>query len=588
MAKKTKEVPVKLETMRHSCAHLMAYAISLLYSKTRFAIGPAIEDGFYYDVDIPIEISEKDLLKIEALMRKLQKKNISFDKKDVSIKKALEIAAELGQTYKVELIKDLQKEGQKTVTFYTLGDFIDLCSGPHVRSTSQIGPFKMLTLAGAYWRGDEKNKMLTRIYGTCFPTKSALETYLIHRQEALKRDHRHLGEELDLFMFDEEVGHGLPLWKPKGAFLRHKIMEFAFNTYLDRGYQPVSTPHIAREILWSHSGHLKFYSENMYSPFGIEDQMYRLKPMNCPFHVKIYNSSMRSYRDLPLRLAEMGTVYRYEKSGVLHGLTRVRGFTQDDAHIICTAEQLHRELTEALKLTTYILNSFGFKKFEMNLSLRDPEDKEKFIGDDQGWQTAETYLKRALIDTGYQDFVLDIGGAVFYGPKIDVKVTDALERKWQLSTIQVDFNLPSRFKMSYIDKDGKKKVPFMIHRALLGSLERFIGVFIEHCGGAFPVWLTPTQAIIIPITDNHLNYAREVEESLKKGKIRVEVDNHNQTTSAKIRDAELKKIPYMLVVGDKEIKAKGVNARARGEKNLGLISVKKAIELIQTDIDKKR
>jgi threonyl-tRNA synthetase len=583
-----KKASIKLETMRHSCAHLMAYAVQLIYPQTKFAIGPEIATGFYYDFDLLEPIPEQDLLRIEQVMRKIQKQNLVFEKKELPINEALKITKQLGQPYKAELIKDLKKEGKKTATFYHLGDFIDLCSGPHVKNTSQIGPFKLLSVAGAYWRGDEKNKMLTRIYGTCFKTKVALEKFIIHHEESQKRDHRRLGKELDLFMMDEEVGPGLILWKPKGAFLRHKIMEFAFNTYLERGHQPVSSPHIARDNLWTHSGHLKFYSDYMYSPFGIENDQYRLKPMNCPFHVKIYKSQMRSYRDLPLRWAEMGTVYRFEKSGVLHGLTRVRGFTQDDAHIICTPEQLHQELAESLKLTIYILNSFGFKEFEMNLSVPDPKQKKAFIGKDKDWQMAEKYLKEALEKLGFKKYILDVGGAVFYGPKIDVKVTDALERKWQLSTIQVDFNLPSRFKMTYIGRDGKKHTPFMIHRALLGSLERFIGVFIEHCGGAFPVWLSPVQAVIIPIAETHQSYGQQVAKQLRMQNIRVEVDSRDSTTSAKIREAEIKKTPYMLVVGDKEIKNKGVNVRVRGEKTLGLMKLEKFIKLIRADIDKKK
>ncbi|MBN1263289.1 MAG: threonine--tRNA ligase [Candidatus Pacebacteria bacterium] len=578
------------ETKRHSCAHLMAAAIQLLYPKTQFGIGPSIENGFYYDFDPVNEFSEKDLFKIEQAMRKLQKQKLAFEQKEISSPEALEVFTKLKQPLKVELIRDLIKKGRKKVTLYHLGGFVDLCSGPHVADTSQIGHFKLLSIAGAYWRGNEKNKMLTRIYGTCFPTKAALEEYLIHQEEAKRRDHRLLGQELDLFMFDEEVGPGLVIWKPKGALLRHLIMDFAFITYLERGYQPVASPHIAREKLWSHSGHLKFYAEGMYAPFGIEGKNYRLKPMNCPFHVKIYNSQSRSYRDLPLRWTEMGTVYRFEKSGTLHGLTRVRGFTQDDAHIICTGEQLADEILEALDLTVFILTSLGFEKnkMEMNLSIRDPKDKKKYIGTDREWETAEKYLKQALITKGFSNFVLDVGGAVFYAPKIDVKVTDALNRKWQLSTIQVDFNLPGRFEMTYIDSKGKKQTPFMIHRALLGSLERFIGVFIEHFGGAFPVWLAPVQTVIIPITDKHLNYAQKIATQLKNARIRTEVDERSQTTSAKIRTAEIAKIPFMLIIGDKEKNEKKVNLRLRGQKKQQLISVEEFIRLAQSAIDKKK
>lgn len=574
--------------MRHSCAHLMAYAVQLLYPKTQFGIGPDIEDGFYYDFDIPDSLSEDNLIQIEQTMREIQERNLPFEKKTVPINEALKIAKELGQVYKIELIKKLKKEGEKTVGFYHLGDFIDLCAGPHVRNTSQIGPFKLLSVAGAYWRGDEKNKMLTRIYGTCFPTKSALEKYLIHYQEAKKRDHRLIGKDQKIFMFDGEVGRGLPIYLPNGAMIRHLLTEFALNTYLKRGYQLVWTPHIGSEKLWQRSGHLEFYAEGMYGPVEIEGKKYRLKPMNCPFHVKIYNSELRSYRDLPLRLTEMGTVYRYEKTGEMHGLVRPRGFTQDDAHIICTQEQLEDEIKAALDLTTYIYRTLKMEELIFKVSVRDPKNLGKYFGKNKDWERAEKTLKKALTDAGHKDYEIDVGGAVFYAPKIDIDAVDSMGRRWQLSTIQVDFNLPSRFKMTYIGKDGKKKIPFMIHRALLGSIERFLGVYIEHVGGAFPVWLSPVQVVIIPITEKHLSYAQEVAESLKKEGLRFELDDSDQTTSAKIRQAEIKKIPYMLAVGDKEIKAKTVNVRARGEKNLGPMKIDKFLKLVKEDIAKKR
>lgn len=572
-----------MKAMRHSCSHLLAMAVLKLYPQTKLGIGPVIENGFYYDFDLPVKISENDLSKIEKEMKKLQKQGFDFIKKEVSLKKAKEIFKE--QPYKLELIKEMDDQ---QLTVYQSGFFTDLCKGPHVKNASQIGPFKLLSVAGAYWRGDEKNKMLTRIYGTCFPTQKELNHYLWQLEEAKKRDHRVLGQKLELFMFDDEVGQGLPLWLPKGAFIRHKIMEFAFNTYLNHGYEPVSTPHIASNELWQHSGHLDFYSDFMYNDFGIEKEKYRLKPMNCPFHVKMYNLRPRSYKELPIRWTEMGTVYRYEKSGVLHGLTRVRGFTQDDAHIICRPGQLHQELVEALKLTLYILKTFGFKDFEMNLSVRDSKNKDKFIGAEKDWQQAETALKKALASIGFKDYVLDIGGAVFYGPKIDVKVADSLGRKWQLSTIQVDFNLPSRFEMKYIDKDGKEKVPFMIHRALLGSLERFIGVFIEHCAGAFPVWLAPVQVIIIPIANRHLDYAQSINQHIRTENIRTQIDGRSETMQKKIKEAEEQKIPYMLIIGDREVKEKKVSVRKRGEEDLGKISLASFLKLIKEIIDKKK
>ncbi len=590
-----------LETIRHSLAHIMATAVQELYSgvhpvKSRkagaakpqfngvkFGIGPAIENGFYYDFDLKRSLAPGDLPKIEEKMKELIKQDIKFKKKLISMTEAKKIFKD--QPYKLELIKEL--EGKK-VTIYESGRFADLCKGPHIKSTKEIpiDAFKLTRIAGAYWRGDEKNPMLTRIYGLAFKTKKELQNYLKFKEEAEKRDHRILGKKLELFIFDDEVGQGLPLWLPKGAWLRHLVMEFAFNTYLKRGYEPVSTPHIASIKLWKHSGHLDFYKENLYNPFGIEGEKYMLKPMNCPLHVQMYKSKRRSYRDLPIRWTEMGTVYRYEKSGVLHGLTRVRGFTQDDAHIICTPEQLHQELLEALKLTLYILNTFGFKKFEISLSVRDPKNKDKFIGKDFDWRKAEEELKSILEEAGYKKFVYDVGGAVFYGPKIDIKINDSLGRPWQLSTIQFDFNLPSRFNMIYYGSDGKKHTPFMIHRALLGSLERFIGVLIEHYAGAFPVWLSPVQIWVIPVGSSHRKYAQRIAEKLKSEEgLRVEAKVEAETVSKKIREGEIQKIPYILVVGDKEIKAKSVRIRKRGKGDIGIMKLDKFLEKIKKEIN---
>jgi len=583
---KNREEGIKnLEIMRHSCEHVLTQVMLKLYPGLKMAMGPAVEDGFYFDFDCKDKISEEDFPKIEKEMKKIIGQDLPIKKQEISVKEARKLFE--GNSYKQEWLDEIEKRGKKVIIYRTGEDFVDLCSGPHVESTGKIGPFKLLSVAGAYWHGDEKNKMLTRIYGACFPTQKELDQYLWQIEEAKKRDHRVLGQKLELFMFDDEVGQGLPLWLPKGAFVRHKIMEFAFNTYLNHGYEPVVSPHIASSNLWQHSGHLDFYADSMYNGFGIDQEEYRLKPMNCPFHLKMYNHRPRSYKELPIRWTEMGTVYRYEKSGVLHGLTRVRGFTQDDAHIICNNAQLHQELVDALKLTLYILRTFGFEKFEMNLSIRDPENKTKFIGNDKGWEEAENALREALESIGYKNFVLDVGGAVFYGPKIDVKVADSLGRKWQISTIQVDFNLPARFKITYVDKDGKAKTPFMIHRALLGSLERFMGVFIEHCAGAFPTWLAPVQVVIIPITERHLKYARKIKVDLKAENIRIELDERTESMQKKIKEAEEQKIPFMLVVGDREEKDQKVTVRQRGEKKLDTVYIKDFIQQVNSTIEKK-
>ncbi len=575
----------KIEIIRHSLSHIMALVIKELYPKTKFGIGPAIKDGFYYDFDLEQSITLDDLPKIEKRMKEIIKKDIKFEKELISKKEAQEIFK--GQPYKLEIIKKIEED---KITIFKSGDFIDVCKGPHVESTKEIpyNSFKLNKTAGAYWLGDEKNPMLTRIYGIAFDTKKELEEYIKTKEEAEKRDHRILGKKLELFMFDDEVGAGLPLWMPKGALLRHFVMDFAFNTYLKRGYEPVSTPHIASLKLWEHSGHLDFYKDNLYDSFGIEGEKYMLKPMNCPLHVQIYKNKRRSYRELPIRWTEMGTVYRYEKSGVLHGLTRVRGFTQDDAHIICTPEQLHQELLDALNLTFYILNTFGFKDFQINLSVRDPKNKDKFIGEDKNWEKAEKELKSVLAEIGYDDFVYDVGGAVFYGPKIDVKVNDSLGRPWQLSTIQFDFNLPSRFDMTYQGKDGEKHTPFMIHRALLGSLERFIGVLIEHYAGAFPVWLSPTQIWVIPIGESHREYAKEIGEKFFQNDLRMKIKDENETVSKKIREGEIQKIPYLVVVGDKEKENKTIRIRKRGEGDIGEMKVEEFLKLIKKEIDEKK
>ncbi len=575
----------KIEKIRHSLAHILALAVQKLYPGVKFGIGPAIDNGFYYDFKFPNEFSADDLAQIEEKMKELIEQNLVFEKKEVSKKQARDLFSD--QPLKLELIDELE---QDKISVYETGAFTDLCKGPHVRSSKEIpiGGFKLDKTAGAYWRGDENRPMLTRIYGLAFENNDALQKYIRQREEAHKRDHRFLGQKLDLFMFDQEVGQGLPLWKPKGAWLKKIITEFAFNTYLENGYQPVSTPHLASDKLWQHSGHVDFYKEGLYGKFQVEDENYRVKPMNCPFHVAIYKSKLRSYRDLPLRYAEMGDVYRYERSGTLHGLTRVRGFTQDDAHIICTPEQIAEEVKKAFKLTLYILRTFGFEEFEVNLSTKDPEHKDKFIGSDEQWQSAQKVLKEVINEMGYgKEYKEDTGGAVFYGPKIDIKVEDSIGRKWQLSTLQFDFNLPQRFDMSFIGKDGQEHTPYMVHRALLGSLERFIGVLIEHYGGAFPVWLSPVQASIIPVSEDNLDYARKVKKELKQEGIRVKIRQESGTVGKKIREEEIQKTPYMLVVGNKEQKNKSVAVRHREKGDLGAMKLEKFLKKVKKEISDK-
>lgn len=566
MGKKA-DLETEIDRMRHSCGHVLAQAVMQMFPEAKLGIGPAIENGFYYDFELPRTLIPEDLPILEKKMKHIVKQNQKFKYSEQPIGKSIKFLKDIKQNYKLELAYELEKAGHEKISFYENIDqsgkikFVDMCEGPHVESTGKLGSFKLTHIAGAYWRGDEKNPMLQRIYGLCFKTQKELDEHMKKLEEAKKRDHRKLGQELKLFTFDEEVGAGLPLWLPNGAYIRHKIMDFAFNTYLENGYEPVSTPHIAHANLWGHSGHLDFYGENMYGSINIDDEEYRIKPMNCPFHVKMYTSDKRSYRDLPFRWTEMGTVYRYERGGVLHGLTRVRGFTQDDAHIICRPDQLRDELKKALDLTLYILKTFEFEDFEVNVSIRDPENKEKFIGDDKRWEQAEKTLKEVLEASGFNDYVYDIGGAVFYGPKIDVKVADSLGRKWQLSTIQFDFNLPERFNMTYIAEDGLNHVPYMIHRALLGSLERFMGVLIEHYAGAFPPWLAPTPIILLPVAKPHEKYAKEVLEKFKEKGVRAKMLSSEDTLSKRIRESEMQKIPYMAVIGDKEVKAKSITVR---------------------------
>lgn len=588
----------KIETIRHSTAHLLAAAVLKLFPRAKFGIGPVIENGFYYDFDLPRSLTPEDLPKIEKEMKKLIKENLPFEKKEITIEEAIKLFKKLKQPYKIELLEDLKKYGtteekkrkkasakhkNDKITIYKVGDFIDLCRGPHVHSTKEITPFKLTKIAGAYWRGKETNKMLQRIYGISFFTQQELENYLEKIKEAEKRDHRILGKELDLFSFDEEVGAGLVLWHPKGALIRKIIEQFWIEEHFKNGYQLVKTPHIGNIQLWKTSGHWNFYRENIYSPIDIEGEKYLLKPMNCPFHIKIYKSKIRSYRDLPLRWAELGTVYRYEKSGVLHGLTRVRGFTQDDAHIFCTPEQLEKELIKIIEFVIYMLKTFGFNDFNAYLSTR----PEKYVGTLNAWEKATNALKKSLEKVKLK-YKIDSGAGVFYGPKIDIKIKDSLGRAWQCSTIQVDFNLPERFKMKYTDSKGKEKRPIMIHRALLGSIERFFGVLLEHYGGAFPLWLSPTQVYITPVGKAYQKTAEKIAKELEKNDIRVWLDELNETIGYKIRKAEKEKIPYMLVIGEKEAKSNYLNVRQRGEKKIIKMSRKKFIEKIKKEIAEKK
>jgi len=571
-----------IEIKRHSYSHILAMAVLRLFPGAKLGIGPAIENGFYYDFG-NLKISLEDLPKIQKEMQKLIKNNIEFEKKDISRQQAEKIFAD--QQYKLELIKELVDE---KISIYKTGDLVDLCKGPHVNSSKELGSdtFKLTKVAGAYWRGDEKNPMLTRIYGVAFETKDKLEKYLTMQEEAEKRDHRKLGQEMNLFMFDDEVGQGLPLWMPKGALLRHEIEQFVLREYIKKGYQLVRTPNIASGKLFEQSGHLGFYKDGMYSPMDIDGEDYYVKPMNCPFHVKIYNNGLKSYRNLPIRYTELGTVYRYEKSGTLHGLTRVRGFTQDDAHIICTAKQLTNELVDVIDLTKYILESFGFSKFKVVLSVRDPNNKDKFLGTDDDWDIAENGLKKAL-EIAKWDYSIEEGEAVFYGPKIDVKIYDAMNREWQISTIQLDFNLPGRFKMRYIGENGKEETPFMIHRALLGSLERFTGILIEHYAGAFPLWLSPIQVKIISVGESHIEFCKKLADEFKMQDIRIEIDDSDETVGKKIRKARTEKIPYILVIGDKEMESDNLHINVRGQKEIVEMGKEKFINKIREEIKNK-
>ncbi|MCZ2845750.1 MAG: threonine--tRNA ligase [Candidatus Bathyarchaeota archaeon] len=572
---------MKIETIRHSLSHILASAVQDLFPGVKFGIGPSTEVGFYYDFDLPKTLTKKDLPKLEKRMKEFIKRNLKFEKKKVSIKKAKELFKKLNQPYKLDILKkgteDFNPKREKSLTVYQLGNFIDLCKGPHVRSTKKMDPksFKLTKVSGAYWRSSEKNPMLQRIYGIAFETPAKLKNFLLREKEAQERDHRKIGQALNLFSFDEDTGAGLPLWHPKGALLYQIIQDYWRKEHLKRGYQLVRTPHIGREELFEKSGHLDFYKENMYSPFEIENEKYYIKPMNCPFHMKIYNSRIRSYRDLPLRLAEMATVYRFERSGVLHGLVRVRGFTQDDAHIFCTPEQFSKELIAIIRFAFEILKAFGFKNFDVYISTR----PKKYIGIVKKWQKATSALKYALerLKISYQ---IDPGEGVFYGPKIDIKIKDSLGREWQCTTIQVDFNLPERFDIFYIDKKGRKQKPIMIHRTPLGSLERFIGVLLEHYAGALPFWLSPEQVWITPLGKKHFKYAQKINGQLSINNLRTVFKDERETVSKKIREGEIQRIPYILVVGDKEMKNKTIRVRERNKGDIGEMKIETFIKKI--------
>lgn len=550
-----------LAILRHSTAHVMAEAVRELYgNEVKVAIGPAIDDGFYYDFDRDEPFTPEDFEEIEAKMTEIARSAQPFTKSEISSTDAINRFEAEGEPYKVELIQDL---GVDTVSLYEQGAFTDLCRGPHLPNTSWINAFKLLRVAGAYWRGDESKKMLQRIYGTAFFDKKALKKYLFALEEAKKRDHRKLGKELELFTMQDEIGPGLILWQPKGALLRKLIEDYWKDAHFRNDYELLYTPHIARQDLWKTSGHLDFYGENMYSPMDIDDVAYQLKPMNCPFHIGIYNSRKRSYREFPIRWCELGTVYRYERAGALHGLLRVRGFTQDDAHIFCMPEQLEDEIFNILDLNLEILKTFGFDQYDIYLSTR----PKKSVGSDENWEQSTEALKLALEKKGLE-YKLDPGEGVFYGPKIDIKIKDQLGRSWQCSTIQVDFNLPERFNIKYVGSDNSEHQPIMIHRALMGSLERFIGVLIEHYAGVFPLWFAPVQARIMNITDAQAEYCEEVYAKLRKAGVRIEKDLRNEKLNYKIREAQMAKIPYMLIIGDKEKENNTVTVRLRNGKNI--------------------
>lgn len=559
-------------TFWHSSAHLMAEAIEALYPGTKFGIGPPIENGFYYDLDTGDQVlSSSDFELIERKIKELAREKRVFHREEISKADAIAYFKEKGDEYKLELLEDLE---DGSITFYKQGNFVDLCRGPHIPDTGPIKAVKLLNVAGAYWRGDESRKQMTRIYGITFPKQKELTGYLELIEEAKKRDHRKLGAELDLFMFSEKVGAGLPIWLPKGTAIRTRLEDFMKSEQIKRGYMPVITPHIGKKELYMTSGHWEKYGEDSFRPIGTprEGEEFLLKPMNCPHHCEIFGYKPRSYKELPLRIAEFGTVYRYEQSGELHGLTRVRGFTQDDAHIFCTTEQLKDEFLGVLDLTMHVINKLGYSDFTAQISLRDPENREKYLGSDENWDKAERAIIEATEEVNLKTITV-LGEAAFYGPKLDFLVKDALGRSWQLGTIQVDYNLPERFKLEYIGADNQPHRPVMIHRAPFGSLERFIGVLIEHCAGKFPLWLTPEQYAILPISDNQIPYAQSIQRALEAEDIRGIIDDRSESIGRKIRDTEMQKIPFMLIIGEKEVENGSVSVRKQGEGDQGSMSI---------------
>ncbi|HRY22185.1 MAG TPA: threonine--tRNA ligase [Candidatus Dojkabacteria bacterium] len=580
------EQKLKLEKMRHSGSHVLAQAVLKLYPDTKLGIGPAIENGFYYDFEFTEPIEEEDLKKIEKEMKKIIKQNLPFKQIMMSKKEAEEYLKKTDQIYKLELLEEL--EGDK-FSFYITGDndFADLCRGPHVGSTKEIGAIKLIKTAGAYWRGDEKNKMLTRIYGTAFETKEELMKYLNDQEELEKRNHRKLGKQLQLFAIINEIGQGLPVWLPRGYIIRTILEDYMLELEREAGYEHILTPHINKKELFETSGHLNFYKESMYAPIEIEDETYYLKPMNCPAAMMVYKLTPKSYRELPYKLGEFGTVYRYEKSGELHGFQRVRGFTQNDAHLFCTPEQLEKVINETFDLLEIFYKDVGFDNYKFRLSLSDKEkNPDKYAGDPEKWKLAEDTLRKVLIDRKAV-FEEVPGDAAFYGPKIDVQAVNVFGKEDSVSTIQLDFNLPERFKITYIDSDGEEKQPFIIHRALIGSFERFFAFLIEHHGGDFPLWLTPEQVYIIPISEKHTDYANDVFEQLKEAKIRVKLDNRSKSMQSRIRDAEKMKIPYIVVVGDKEIETETISIRARNNREEGLMKIQEFIDNLKEEIRNK-
>ena len=572
---------IDLETIRHSAAHLMAQAVKQLYPETQVTIGPVIEDGFYYDFYRESPFIPEDLEKIEKRMKEISLQNLDIIRKEIPREEALKMFDDMGEPFKREVINDITSNDP--ISVYTQGEFTDLCRGPHVENTKFLKSFKLLNTSASYWRGDERNKVLQRIYGTAWHTDKELRLYLKRLEEAKKRDHRKLGKELDLFSVTDEVGPGLILWHPKGSRIRCLIEDFWKEEHFKNGYEMVHSPHAAKVDMWKTSGHMDFYKDNIFSPMDIEGKEYVMKPMNCPFHIQIFKSRLRSYRDLPVRYAELGTVYRYERSGVLHGLLRVRGFTQDDAHLFCRPNQIEEEIVKVLDLILLILKSFGFNEYKVYLSTR----PDKFVGSEENWEKATNALKQAL-EKSKLKYEIDPGEGVFYGPKIDIKIKDSLNRFWQVSTVQVDFNLPQRFDINYIEEDGQKYQPIMLHRALMGSLERFFGCLVEHYAGAFPLWLAPVQIILLPITDQNHEYSDEVFKKLTLSGFRVEKDLRNEKIGFKIRDAQIQKIPYMIVIGEKEQTSKTLAVRKRRSKETITFTIDELTDKLSLEVSEKK